>query len=236
MRDRNGGYEAESFPVYAPRILAGIGTSILDATTLDRTFVIEMVRQTAAEKRERFRSRMVGPEAEQLKSEIIKWIKEHQQQIADLYMGGHFPYLKDFRDRTVDVIEPLAAILEVAYADSTDLGRARAELLEAVAHTRKDQPTFAEDHKILQALAELAQSEDPVVGNATELADRCSRPLGDKPENLDVSRVLRRYGYTIRSVRKGDEIRHRYIVPKSSLEDLLKRYGGADEVPPKTLT
>ena len=49
MADSDTGYEVRSFPVYAPRSLAGIGHTVLHGTTWDRTFVLDMVRQTKPE-------------------------------------------------------------------------------------------------------------------------------------------------------------------------------------------
>jgi hypothetical protein len=220
------GFEPRSFPVFAPRALAGIGNKILDPTTRDRTFMIEMVRQTQAERREKFRARVLRPETEQLKAEIAKWVTENRRRIVDEYESASFPYLQDFRDRTMDVTEPLAAVLEVAYAKSPALERAMSDLMEAVALARKDQASLADDHRILQALAELATSEDPLVGNATELTDRCAQHLGEKPESLDVSGVLRRYGFETKSIRKdGGDPKYRYSLPLGDLAELLARYG-----------
>src|SRR5262249_23757987 len=66
--ENNGKWTPIRFPVYAPRAMAGIGLTILHGTTRDRTFIIEMVKQTRAERRERLRSRSVRPEAEQLRT------------------------------------------------------------------------------------------------------------------------------------------------------------------------
>lgn len=135
----SSGYKVASFPVFAPRVLAGIGNKILDATTRDRTFVIEMVRQMRDERREKFRARTARPEAEKITLEIVKWLEENGHRVVKSYERADFPYLQEFRDRTIDVTEPLAAILEVAYFKSSFLERARAELIDAIALTRKDQ-------------------------------------------------------------------------------------------------
>jgi hypothetical protein len=130
------------------------------------------------------------------------------------------------RDRTIDVTEPLAAVLEVAYEKSPVLEQARADLMEAVALARKDQTSLAGDHRILQALADLAKSEDPLDGNATELTDRCAVHLEEKPESLDVSAVLRRYGFETKSIRKdGGDPKYRYSLRFGDLAELLAHYG-----------
>jgi uncharacterized protein DUF3631 len=237
VEDGSSGYEVASFPVFAPRALAGIGSKILDGTTRDRTFQFEMVRQMPDERREKFRTRTAGPEAKLITSEVAKWVDENRHRVAQLYERADFPCLQKFRDRTIDVTEPLAAILEVAYAKSPGLEQARNDLLEAVALTRKDQPALADDPRILEALAKLAESEDPLVGNATELAERCAQVVGERADSLDVSSVLRRFGFETKSIRRGGEAKYRYSLPHRALEELLKRYGSpekpSDEAPEK---
>jgi hypothetical protein len=227
VEEGKSGYEVGAFPVFAPRALAGIGNRILDATTRDRTFVIEMVRQMRDERREKFRIRTAKPEAGKITSEVAKWIDKRRQEIVEVYEHAKFSYLQDFRDRSIDVTEPLAAVLEVAYANSPALEQARTDLVEAVALTRKDQVSQADDNRILLALTELAKSQDPLVGNATELAELCGTELGEKPENLDVSSLLRRYGFETKSIRKDGEAKYRYSLSLSALDELLRRYGSS---------
>lgn len=227
--DASSGYEVAPFPVFAPRALAGIGSKILDATTRDRTFQFEMVRQMRDERREKFRVRAAEPVANVIIAEVAKWVNENRHRVAELYKRADFPYLQEFRDRTIDVTEPLAAILEAAYAKCAGLEQARTDLLEAVALTRKDQVPLGDDHRILEALAKLAKSEDPLIGNATELAVRCAQELGENPESLDVSSVLRRYGFDPKSIRKDGEPKYRYSLPLSALVELLKRYGSPEK-------
>lgn len=225
IEDGNSGYEVGSFEVFAPRALAGIGSKILDGTTRDRTFQFEMVRQLRDERREKLRTRTAEPEAKQIISEVAKWVAENHRKVAKLYQCGDFPYLQDFRDRTIDVTEPLAAILEVVFAKCPGLEQARTDLLEAIALTRKDQASLPDDYRILETLAKLAESENPLVGNATELAVRCAQVMGESPDSLDVSPVLRRFGFETKSIRKGGEPKHRYSLPHSALEEITKRYG-----------
>lgn len=229
VEDGGSGYEVGSFPVFAPRALAGIGSKILDGTTRDRTFQFEMVRQMRDERRAKFRVRTAGPEAKLITSEVAKWIDENRHRVAEFYERADFPYLLEFRDRTIDVTEPLAAILEVAYSKRRGLEQARADLLEAIALTRKDQASLPADHRILEALAKFAESEDPLVGNATELAVQCAQVLGENPESLDVSSVLRRFGFETKSIRKGSEAKYRYSLPHSALEEIMRRYGLAEK-------
>jgi hypothetical protein len=95
----NGSYTPREFSVYAPRVLAGIGLEILNATTLDRTFTIQMVRQKRTERGQRFRMNRVKPEADALRGEIEQWVADNKAEISVRY-DDVFDYLTNFRDRT----------------------------------------------------------------------------------------------------------------------------------------
>jgi hypothetical protein len=114
-RTETEGFEVKPFSVFAPRALAGIGQKILPETTRDRSFMLEMLPQKPEERREPFRLRQIQTAATELKDEIKEWTTAYRSRAAACYDGGRFEYLESFRDRTMDVAQPLAAILEVAY-------------------------------------------------------------------------------------------------------------------------
>jgi len=217
-------YVPKEFPIFAPRALAGINKRILTQTTLDRTFAIEMVRQTKKEKREKFRSRKLKSEVEKLTNQIeLFWIF-NEDKAAQLY-DGDIPYLEKFRDRTIDIAEPLAAILEAAYHGHPRLEEARQNLIEAISITRNDQLKEIKEHRILQELARLAKEENPLIGNSTELAHRCSN-LPEKPSEHDISQTLRKYGFQTKSIRKDGDPKYRYVLNYEELAGLVARYAG----------
>jgi hypothetical protein len=227
-RDKNDQYKPVDFSVYGPRALAGIGLSILDQTTQERTFIIQMVPQKKSERSERFRVQRVKPKADALRREIEQWVSANRKNVLAKYNGGTFGYLEHFRDRTIDVTESLAAVLEIAYdgAEPEILQRARQDLLDAVTRTRKEQEAPSFDARLLGALATLAKEEDPLVGNASELASRLNGVLGEV-DGSKISEVLRRHGYETKSVRKtGDNPLYRYSLSYASLADLVDRYSG----------
>ncbi|MCZ6769351.1 MAG: DUF3631 domain-containing protein [Acidobacteria bacterium] len=223
-QDGDGGFRVVYFPVFGPRAIAGIGRKILNQTTRDRTFSFDMVRQTKGEKREKFRLRKLESEITTLVDEIILWVCEHEPEVAKLY-GQDFSYLENFRDRTIDITEPLAAILEAAYKGHPQLEEKRQTFLEAIALTRNDQPEEIKELGIIQELARLAEKENPLVGNSTELAEMCSNLL-DKPSEYDISQTLRKYGFQTKSKRKDGVPKYRYVLNYEELADLVTRYGG----------
>lgn len=224
-QQRSGKWKPISFPVYGPRAMAGIGLNILHGTTKDRTFLIAMVKQTQAERREKFRTRKVKPEADKIKAEIGASVKQNAQRIGALYDDAEksFPYLAHLRDRTVDIVEPLAAILEVAHGGTPELEARRVELLEAVSLTRKDGEEYLAHHRILLELSRLAASENPLVGNASELADKFK--VNPQPTEYEVAGALRRYGFESQSIRLGESVRYRYKLTHEQLADLGARFG-----------
>jgi len=225
MKIKNG-YTPKEYPIFAPRALAGISKKILNQTTLDRTFAIEMVRQTKKEKREKFRPRKLKSEVKELRDRIeLFWIL-NEDKVTQLYdEDGSFPYLDKFRDRTIDIAEPLASILEAAYHRHPRLEEARQNLIEAISITRNDQLKEIKEHRILQELARLAKEENPLIGNSTELAHRCSN-LPEKPSEHDISQTLRKYGFQTKSIRKDGDPKYRYVLNYEELEGLVARYAG----------
>jgi len=225
MKVKNG-YMPKEYPIFAPRALAGINKRILNQTTLDRTFAIEMVPQTKEEKREKFRRRKLKSEVKELRDQTkIFWIL-NEDKVPQVYdADGSFPYLEKFRDRTIDIAEPLAAILEAAYRGHTRLEEARQDLIEAISISRDDQLKEIKEHRILRELARLAKEENPLVGNSTELAQMCSN-LPEKPSEYDISQTLRKYGFQTKSIRKDGDPKYRYVLNYEALAGLVARYGG----------
>lgn len=222
------------FPVYAPRAMAGVGNRILHGTTRDRTFAISMTKQPKDERREKFRARTVKPEADQLRNEIDKWASENRSAISALYddAGETFRYLEHLEDRTIDIAEPLAAILEIAYKDTLEIEARRFDLLEAISVTRKEGEELLEDHKILNELLRLANGKGAVIGNASELAAMFE--FTPRPTEYQVAATLHRYGFESRSIRLGDSVRHRYELSRERLGEICSRFGGSNrkqEVP-----
>jgi hypothetical protein len=228
-KGKGGAFTPKKYSVFAPRALAGIGLSILHGTTLDRTFAVPMVRQKKDEKKERSRERVIGAQAKALKQEIESWVKEHEKAVAEKYDSADFPYLELFGDRTIDIAEPLAAIVEVAYKGHPDAVQALKHLIDAIASTRKEQQSASNDHPLLKHLLYLAETADPLVGNATELAGDCAN-METPPDTYAVSRVLRLYGFKPKPIRKGGEKSlYRYSLSKAALQELVDRWASDPE-------
>jgi len=231
-----GSFVAKSLHLYCPRAIAGIGREILSETTRDRTFVIEMTRRMREERGERMRRRRVEPEAHELKKLVEEWTLEHREEVAvryDSLAKATFAYLDSFRDRTIDVAEPLAVILEVAYKDYPEqLERARMEMCEAIATAREETNQYSEDYRLLTAI-EATMEGDELIEQPSVIAARLSGSVGALANEHAIGEVLRRYGFRNKSVRKdGGQPRKCYVIERSRIEDVLARYASLPTTPP----
>jgi|GEM_PF-1263193 len=228
-QERSGAVTVRKWPVYAPRAIAGIGRDILSDTTQDRTFFVEMVRQTKEEQREKIRGRRFVSEAADLKKEIEQWVKTHRAAVAELYESmneAELPYLKDFRDRTIDVSEPLAVVLEIAYKDNPEMReRARLDFSEAIAAARQEKNNYAPHIKILKDLLAIMEGEE-LIEQPSVLAERLAVPNGTKPVfiELEISEALRHYGFPQKSHRTDRGPRLCYVIKRAFLKEVLARY------------
>lgn len=232
-KTKDGPYKVIEYPAYGPRALSGIGIGILDKTTRDRTFMIEMVRQKIEERREEFRTiePELASEITALHGVIVVWVEHMKNRVSELYRQRNFPYLKDFRDRTNDLSESLAAVLEAAYEGRPGIVQARKDFLKAIALTRDEKmEQSARDMQIIRVLSSIAQKENPLIGMASESAARCCKE-GETVSETEISHTLIKHNFKRKSKRIGGEPRWRYIIDKERLSDILARHPGALEKP-----
>jgi len=216
MEREGDNHKSVDFPVFAPIVLAGIRDNILSDATRDRAFSIQLVRQTQDERRERFRERLLHAEIAALQTDIAAWVESNRTAILEHY--NEPDYLTQFRDRTVDVAEPLAAILEVACPNRLS------DFLEAVAKTRCDNEKAVREHRVLTELAQKAGQNDPLIGNASELAGVLD--LDPPIQAIELGAVLHRYGFETKSTRlgPGDSSRYRYVLSAAELRECCQRF------------
>ena len=104
------GRDLEDFEVFGPKVLAGIGDP--PDTVKDRGFTLSLRRARRSEARERFRRRMAGPVADELRGRIESWAKSEATIAA---LKGAEPALPEaLNDRAQDAAEPLLAIADLA--------------------------------------------------------------------------------------------------------------------------
>ena len=162
-----------------------------------------------------------------LSNEIKKWVEVSRERVAKAYNASNFPHLDRFEDRTVDVAEPIASIVEVAYAGHVNLAKTRVVISIAISKTRKDNAGLGDDLRIIEGLRNQAADHDPLVGTATELADMFG--AGDVTA---ISNALRRSGFVTKSRRLpgGGLPKHRYSVTRAELDEIWQQNYGPDTI------
>ena len=219
--EKQGDYLPKKYDAYIPRAVAGINlTEKFPATIVSRSFLVTMERQKLEERREKFRLRKASGELAALHAEIEAWANANQKPVEaaiDSWQGNPLPLLRNLRDRTRDIAEPLFAILQVLSPDD------QLVLLKAVEHTRSEDDNLSDGLAIIKDLYELG--DDPVVGMASELAERIGRQgvFDEGPKHI--SSTLRAFRFQKKSVRlPGGDPRSRYVLPRADLGALIARY------------
>jgi hypothetical protein len=111
----------EAFPVFCPKVFAGIGDCLPDTIT-DRAITIRLERRTRDERIDRFRRRDVVPEGEALRDRLADWLEPQLDHLRALR-----PHLPDeLDDRAQDIWEPLFAIADLAGGDWPERARTAA--------------------------------------------------------------------------------------------------------------
>jgi hypothetical protein len=109
--------EPKGYPLYSAVALAGISLpQRLAEATLDRTIVVNMVKARPGQIADKYKRRKHKAKFHQLGRKLLRWTKDHQQQIADC--EPVFPDSVDGRDE--DKWFPLVAVASVA---SKELGK-----------------------------------------------------------------------------------------------------------------
>ena len=98
----------EEFPVYCPKVFAGIGE--LPDTLADRSIRIRLERRTRDEPVERFRRRDVVDLAEPIRTSIQSLLEHHTERLS--FARPDLP--DELDDRAQDCWEPLLAIADLA--------------------------------------------------------------------------------------------------------------------------
>lgn len=128
----------ETFPVFCPKALAGIGNCLPD-TIIDRSIPVRLQRRTRQERVERFRRRMVAPEGESLRASLADWLEPQLDYLA----GMHPDLPEELDDRAQDSWEPLLALAELAGGNWPERAR-RAALALSTGEDREDESLTAQ--------------------------------------------------------------------------------------------
>jgi Protein of unknown function (DUF3631) len=220
---RKGKYTLESFPIYCPKVIAGIES--LPVTLQDRCIRIALHRKTASEKVDRF---MPEDYDEQLplRNQLEAWAGRKSDSIMKSYRDrealGVPAGVED--DRVRDILEPLFA---VASALPRSVQRSLSQAALEIAQGRKSEES--ESNPVVAAIHILMRKfpkDTDLWPLRTEMAYRL---LGDIPglETLpSVQELLRtKLGFgRSKSTKFDNKVLRAYHIPRRKLEKLSKQY------------
>jgi hypothetical protein len=210
----------ESFRVFCPKALAGIGT--LPDTVTDRAIPVRMKRKKRSEVVDRFLRRTVNPLAEALREQIEGWLVA-----VDLDETPDMP--EEISDRMQEGCEPLVAIAEW-FGVGNDCRSALVKLLtsERVDSVDTMRHRLLSDLRTIWDEAEEEHGKRARFASTTDILNRLhwlpesrwqsyyGRPL----EPVDLANLLREYGIVPRPGPKGKKRGYRL----SELQDAWDRY------------
>lgn len=228
------GRKQNVFAIYSPKIIAMVGDpgSLFKRTTFDRSFRIFLARQKRSEKRTKFRrmNPQIIADGAALKVRIEDWVKANEALVKSDYLNraGTVPYLQDFADRTQDITEGLAAVLDNIAPNDLSLRRA---LITAINLTRDESVTTNRDCDVIAALLKLAQShEGEVIGNSTELAVLLQQSNPDEGFTNNAVWMALKNHFKARSKDFNGTDRKRYVLKVAQLQAVLDGYGALKAV------
>ncbi len=217
-----GTLRVEDFPVFGPKLLAGIDTGKLPDTIRDRAIPVRMKRKTSAEPVARFRIRDAEPDAAQIREWAADWAGRAIEPLA-----AARPSLPDqLHDRAQDAWEPLTAIADLAGGPWPQRIRRAALALS----TAGDDDTETHGTRLLAALHRVL-GDAPAV-STEHLLDTINAdedmPYGGwrDGKGLDargLARFLKPYGVRSRTVRIGSSTPRGYH-RDPDLEEAFSRY------------
>ena len=215
--------QLQDFAVFCPKVLAGIGK--LPDTLADRSIPIRLARKAPHEVTERYRRRVVEPQADALRERLERWAEANVDVLQAIE-----PHLPDsIDDRAADGWEPLLAIADLAGGEWSERARRAAVELSGAGEPEDDTPgvrlladirsAFADADRLttadlLAALGALDESPWSSWGASRKMPGLTARDLGN---------LLRPYGVHSRTIwRPGDETAKGYL--REQFEDAWARY------------
>ena len=207
------------FPVFAPVVMAAIGT--LPDTIQDRAINVRMRRRKPSEQVQPYRIRRDLPPLLELRREISTWIGSISEAIAEAEPDN------PLEDRAADLWEPLLAVADAAGGQWPILARQAARALTKSA--AEDDAESSEGHELLIDLREIYRERDSLhrktdfvpSNELVESLNRMDHSLWSEspltPRRL--ATLLRPYG--LRAKPKGGKVRGYEFAP---MQDVFERY------------
>jgi Protein of unknown function (DUF3631) len=213
-----------TFDVFCPKVCSGLDDGKLPDTLVSRSVLVRLERRRADEPIQRFRHRIVEPEADKLRDRLETWADANVPTLVDAE-----PELPDeLGDRQQEIWEPLLAIADLAGGDWPERARRAAVALAKVKGTADESRGI----KLLEDIRRVfADKDDPerLFGldlvealNAIEESGWGGWNDGAGMRTRDLARELARYPISPQKLRIGEHTRHGFY--RRQFEDAWVRY------------
>jgi hypothetical protein len=118
--------------------VTGIRKNGLDSAARARAFSIEVAAAKEEKGHDMLRNKHIAGQRIMLQAFIRYWLTLNDGLIESCCKLADFPYPNQFSDETINICIPLAAVLEVAYAEHSQLDHVREDLVKAIQLTREE--------------------------------------------------------------------------------------------------
>lgn len=214
-------FEIERFPIYCPKVIAGIES--LPVTLQDRCIRIVLHRKKRSEQVQRFLPEDYQRQ-EPLRNQLEEWSDRKAGSIIRAFQHRErlgLPSDVD-DDRVRDILEPLFAVASVLP------NWVREKLVEGaseICRGRKSEESEANPVvAALQILKEHFPKDRDVWALQTEQACELLGEIPGMEDKSHVQAVLRKIGFSSRNTRIGKKVLRAYRIPRKQLERLCERY------------
>jgi hypothetical protein len=160
-----GDWVQKKFPIYGPKVLAGIAT--VSDTIRDRSLCIRMIRKSPKEHTERLSMRKEGLRFKELRAILAQWAEQNSEAIEKIYDSlKEQPELKGCDDRFLDIAEPLLSIVRFADAEAANGG---GRIIDELMPLLKEMGGLRGEAQNDEAIAALCGLLDAMLGGSDEL-------------------------------------------------------------------
>jgi hypothetical protein len=214
-----GNWRRETFPVYAPYVLAAIDKESLTDTALDRSFVIEMHRKPITIKKQNYDFHRCEKKCSPVRDEMYRWALENASALAGCYDSAELRTEVDaleLNDRAADIWKPLLAVAHVL--GSAETGQA----LTSLAVEMGRDPDAAEREKvraISHSLRKLVNGNGVAAGITSDFVQHL-RHDGLEVTEHELHGLLGQWGFEQANVRLPQGPRRAWQLPNARLEEI----------------
>lgn len=208
-------HEVQSFEVFSPVVVGGIGT--MPDTVTDRAVNIRLRRRKRTETVAPFRIRRDGPALEEVREALSQWAEGVREK------AGWIDPANPLEDRAADTWEPLLAVCEVAGEGWPERARAAAvAITREAAENDQDSSEGLELLHDIRLVLKLHRSDFIPSGTLIELlmSKEESRWSEEGLSSRKLANLLREYGIVPKPDAQGKK--RGYRIP--ALRDVFERY------------